>query len=216
MNARAAAERQWLTAAMIAAIPGSMMAAALVNALSFLRPLKLDLYIYKIDGLLTFQPSFAMGCFLRQFPLLRAAAFYAYNAMPFAMIAVMWLYVRKGWPALPLVRTLTWNLFAALPVYLLVPVAGPMYAFASFPNLPHGVSPHPIPIAAPPNGVPSVHFSTAILIYLFARRSPLGRTLAWLYLLLTFVSTLGFGEHYLFDLVMALPYALTIWKYQSK
>jgi len=216
MNARAAAERQWLTAAMIAAIPGSMMAAALVNALSFLRPLKLDLYIYKIDGLLAFQPSFAMGCFLRQFPLLRAAAFYAYNAMPFAMIAVMWLYVRKGWPALPLVRTLTWNLFAALPVYLLVPVAGPMYAFASFPNLPHGVSPHPIPIAAPPNGVPSVHFSTAILIYLFARRSPLGRTLAWLYLLLTFVSTLGFGEHYLFDLVMALPYALTIWKYQSK
>jgi hypothetical protein len=216
MSPRATTEREWLTAAMIAAIPGSMMAAALVHALSIVRPIKLDLYIYQIDALMGFQPSFAMGRFLQQFPLVRTAAFYTYSSMPFAMIAVMWLYIRKGWAAMPLVRSLTLNLFAALPVYLLVPVAGPQYAFASFPNVAPAVSPHPIPIAAPPNGLPSVHFSTAILIYLFARRSLPGMVLAWLYLLLTFAATLGFGEHYLFDLVLALPYAFAIWKYRSK
>jgi hypothetical protein len=208
-------DREWLIAATIAAIPGSMIAAMIVHSMSAIRPLKLDLYIYQIDAILGFQPSFAMGRFLQQHTSLRTAALIAYDGLPFAMVAAILLYAKRGWEALPIIKAFTVNLFAALLVYLIVPVAGPRYAFSSFPAIEPAIIPHWMYIDAPPNCIPSVHFSTALLIYLFARRSPIGRMLSWLYLLLTFAATLGFGEHYLFDLIIAVPYAALIWRMRA-
>lgn len=60
--------------------------------------------------------------------------------------------------------------------------------------------------------MPSLHFSSALLILWYARKLPLGRWIAGAYLLLTAASTMGGGEHYFLDLVMALPYAAMIYR----
>ena len=135
-------DREWQIAATIAAIPGSMIAAMIVHCMSAIRPLKLDLYIYQIDAILGFQPSFAMGRFLQQHTSLRTAALIAYDGLPFAMVAAILLYAKRGWEALPIIKAFTVNLFAALLVYLIVPVAGPRYAFSSFPAIEPAIIPH--------------------------------------------------------------------------
>lgn len=94
------------------------------------------------------------------------------------------------------------NLALAVPLYLMFPVSGPAYAAA--------------PLAAPPNGVPSVHMSTALLIAWSLRRTR-WCVLGWLFAGLMAFATLGTGEHYLLDLLCAVPYAmLVLWLVQRK
>jgi hypothetical protein len=51
----------------------------------------------------------------------------------------------------------------------------------------------------------------AVLLYWNARRSALWLRIVYiLFLLLTVLATLGTGEHYLIDLVVALPFALAV------
>lgn len=56
--------------------------------------------------------------------------------------------------------------------------------------------------------MPSLHAAGALLIFWNSRSFGWTRIIAFLYLLLTLLATLGFGEHYIIDLVVAAPYAL--------
>jgi membrane-associated phospholipid phosphatase len=109
-----------------------------------------------------------------------------------------------------LIQTCIANVVLALPVYLVCPAVGPKYAFASFPHLPHQVALAAEAFIRPPNCVPSVHCSTAFLIVAFLWRWPLGRILGLVYAAGVVLSTLGAGEHYLFDVLMAVPYTLIV------
>jgi hypothetical protein len=100
-------------------------------------------------------------------------------------------------------------------LFLVLPAAGPAFAF-----------PHMYPFHEPaqsalkfrlmsipdalPNAMPSVHVSTALLVWFNTRPWRWGRHLASAFLLTTLLATLGLGEHYLIDLVVAFPYALLI------
>jgi len=67
-------------------------------------------------------------------------------------------------------------------------------------------------ISAAPNGVPSVHTSTALLVLYFLRHWRFGMVAGSVFLGLTVLATLGSGQHYFFDLLCALPYsALILW-----
>jgi len=102
-------------------------------------------------------------------------------------------------------------LIAAVPFYLLFPVCGPEFAFPHFPALPPApMVPHMVAIAAAPDGVPSVHTSTALLILWFLWRWPWGRVAGLVYLALIVLATMGGGQHYLFDLICAIPYTAAI------
>lgn len=106
----------------------------------------------------------------------------------------------------------------AFGLYHIYPAAGPAYAFGSaFPDSlpsPASLAPSPATLAipgAPRNCMPSVHFAWAILAAIEARR--LGRTAHATFVLfavLTACATLALGEHYLIDLVVAVPFALCI------
>ncbi len=52
---------EWFIIATALAIPANIAAEAVTKWISILRPLKYDLYIFHIDGLLGFQPSFSIG-----------------------------------------------------------------------------------------------------------------------------------------------------------
>jgi PAP2 superfamily len=52
--------------------------------------------------------------------------------------------------------------------------------------------------------------TAALLILWFARHWIAGRLLSVAFLVLTVLSTLGAGEHYLFDLIVAVPYSAAV------
>jgi membrane-associated phospholipid phosphatase len=115
-----------------------------------------------------------------------------------------------------LARAFFLNLFLAVPFYLAIPVCGPAFAYPAvwktFPlHLPNDSPRHMIPIDAAPNGIPSVHMATALLIFWFLRRWWWGSLVGFGFVLLTILSTLGLGQHYLFDLICAIPYAVLVY-----
>jgi len=50
------------------------------------------------------------------------------------------------------------------------------------------------------------------LILWYSRKLPLGRWIGGAFLFLTAAATMGLGEHYFFDLVASLPYAVMVYK----
>lgn len=171
LAARDQKRTEWMLVISGAALPGTMLAEKIVQSMSRLRPLKYDEFIYRFD-LLFGSPSFALGRFAAHHRWFDDALGISYGLLPIAMIAVFaaYLYLRSEAESLTTLKAFALNLFAALPLYLLLPVCGPAYAFKHFPVSPGPVTPHLIGLAAPPNGVPSVHTSTALLVLFFLWR----------------------------------------------
>jgi hypothetical protein len=205
----------WFLAASALALPANMLSENAALRLSHLKPFKLDEYIFQIDGLLGFQPSFAIGRFLARHIWFKITCSMAYSVLPCVVLVVFGFYLwqRSESETLTVLRSFLLNLFGAVPIYLLAPACGPAFAFTGFPfTLPEHLIPHPIALSAPPNCIPSVHMSTALLILWFSRRWPAGIVLSTVYMALIVVATLGSGQHYLFDLFVALPYtAVILW-----
>ena len=99
-------------------------------------------------------------------------------------------------------------------LYNLFPAVGPIHVFGKqFPDLapPAGLAPFQLVAAgeAPRNAMPSVHIAMALLILWNSRLGPrVWRVVAAVLLGITVLATLGFGEHYLVDLLVAAPFAL--------
>lgn len=115
-------------------------------------------------------------------------------------------------------RTYVYALGLAMLCYSFIPVSGPLYAFGPniFPGHMDGLSGVPSFVApiqpALRNGMPSMHFTSAVTILFVsaALRSKLYFLFALFFLIATFFATMGFGEHYLIDLIVAMPYAVLI------
>lgn len=102
--------------------------------------------------------------------------------------------------------------------YSIIHVSGPVYAFAAdfYPkNMPitseieGGLKfLHPVPR----NGMPSMHLTGALLVWLLTAnlRRKIYFVLATIFMLATAYATIALGEHYLLDLVVALPFAAFI------
>ncbi len=180
--------------------------------LSQLRPLKYDEYVFAADRVLG-NPSFRLGKLAASHLWIHALVGVSYGLLSFAMVATIaaYLYLVSEKEAISTVRIFALDLFAAVPLYLLFPVCGPQFAFPSFPAVPEEVAAHPILIDAAPNGIPSVHMATAILILILLWRWRVGRIVGIMFLLLMGFATLASGQHYAIDLVCAIPYSAFIW-----
>ena len=192
---------------MFSVIAGSV-AQAIANHLTYLRPLKYDLYIFQTDKLFG-EPSFVLGQLVTKHLSLRYLVGFSYGLLPMMMLGVFaaYLYFRSESEAWRVVWIFAVNFTAIIPLYLLCPVCGPRFAFPAFPLVPAHVIVRSIPISAAPNGVPSGHTSGALLILWMLRRWVWGRVIGTVFLALTIFATLGSGQHYLFDLLCAVPYA---------
>ena len=184
----------------------------------------LDLYLYKFDGSLGFQPSFWAGTLLLKHAVLYWISVLVYYSLPLAMgIAYAGsANLKRG--------RLSWYMLLLFVVagllgwvfYNLFPATGPRYVFGSgFPamslSLPYAslkrLALEPIAISQifPRNAMPSLHFTWLILIWWNTRNFRWHvRALTALYLLFTALGTLGTGEHYLIDLIVAWPFALIV------
>jgi hypothetical protein len=92
-------------------------------------------------------------------------------------------------------------------LYGIVPAMGPRYAFgASFPMGHPTVPPVPSPLEGYPNAMPSLHVATAFLLVLFSGRNRWLLSIGVFFLAGTVAATLAF-EHYVVDLIVAVPFA---------
>ncbi len=190
-----------------------------LNVTGRLYPKTFDLYLYAFDGSFGFQPSFALGRLFHASAPIRVVGYLTYQTLPLAMALVYLGYID------PLATRPNWNLlrlFFGTGVlgwlfYNFVPAVGPLYAFpGEFPysapsQLQHVLNRISVNPDFPRNAIPSLHMTWVLLLWWSCRPFPRwARVAALLYLLVTFVATMGIGEHYFVDLVAAVPFALTV------
>jgi len=198
-----------------AALPfGMVISAIFLKVMVPLHPTTLDQHLYLFDQTLGGAPSFWMGRLLANSTFLRNCAFITYVTIPIAP-AVASFFEKKSGPKGILVQFLTLGVLGSFAINLL-PAAGPKFAFpSSFPFFDSPVSlssatPMLLPIA-PRNAMPSLHMAWALLLFWNSRRwSGKIRTIFALLAVLTAIATLGLGEHYVIDLVVAFPFTLII------
>lgn len=177
-------------------------------------PLTYDYSAYALDANLGF-PPFLVGRWFVSCPVLFACCALAYNSLPLYLSLARAVQLRFALPGTPDLR-LAYAVLgtAGFVLYQVCPVAGPLYRFgAMFPfHPPFAVPPGPAPLfPAARNGMPSLHFGWVLLVFRCCRcyRGCYRRTwiavLAGLFLILTTLATLGSGEHYVVDLLVAIP-----------
>lgn len=182
-----------------------------------LEPITFDPLIYAFEATLGFQPSQLVAQLLLGLgdPQLRFWWF-VYGFISTALVCVYGFQLRTGsrqpYTAL---KFLVVSGAMALVAYHFFPISGPRYLFSP------QFFPHDLPTVAevgldpvllkpfPRNGMPSMHFGWALALWLMARFQ--SKLVRWAYLgmlVLTILATLGLGEHYLIDLIVAVPFVL--------
>jgi hypothetical protein len=193
----------------------ALFIAAILNFTTKLHPRTYDLYLYAADAGYGLPFCAWIGKLVASNAALLRVCSLAYESLPLA-VSLIYAYERSGGRPVP-VRVLPAFLGGGAAVYVLynlLPATGPHYVFgAAFPeHLPAPGAPHLVAIGeAARNAIPSMHLACALLIFWACRYLPRWtKAAAGVYLLLTILATLGFGEHYVVDLVVAVPYALAL------
>lgn len=191
-----------------------------VTGVAVLTPITYDRVLYAFDTKFGGPPSWVAGRFFRQHEWIQIACGSVYNSLPLGMavcLAIQWR--DRQWKK-RLIADLRWVAMALGSVgfllYHVCPAAGPLYLFRNeFPfHVPDltGVAIQPAWLeVAPRNGMPSLHVGWTLLLFWNMRRNGWWIRIATaVYMIVTAVATLGSGEHYLVDLMVAPPVALVI------
>jgi PAP2 superfamily protein len=180
-----------------------------------------DAYLQAFDLSLTWPPVFGLGRIFQRLNRSPQIAQITYLLLPMMVAAVCAGYIRfrnsSPWTILKIMAVAGILGYAG---YLLFPAVGPAYIPEfTFPTVPFSlgdITPwHPrillAPAGAARNAMPSLHMAWALLLWFNARALPGAfRILTLIYVLLTIVVVLGLGEHYIADLVVALPFSVLV------
>ena len=181
---------------------------------TWLRPQTYDAYLLAFDGRLGFQPSYALGRLLLGGSTLWGLTTVAYYALPLAPGVLYASYRRRERQPVAILAMFLSLMVVGFAQYGVFPAVGPKYAFGqSYPLYPPvlaQIAIHPMNVPnAPRNCMPSLHLAAVLAVWWNSRIWPRwGRLLVLLFLLATIFSTLALGEHYLVDLVVAVPFTL--------
>jgi hypothetical protein len=193
----------------------ALFIAVILNWTTRMHPRTYDLYLYAADAGYGLPLSRWAGQFVAAHSGLAWMCGLVYETLPFA-VSLIYAYERSGSRPIP-IRVLPAFLGGGAAAYLLynfLPATGPHYVFGTaFPDsMPAAVRLVLTPVGeAARNAVPSMHIACALLIFWCCEALPRWvRASAALYLVFTVLATLGFGEHYVVDLVAALPYAMAL------
>jgi hypothetical protein len=195
-------------------VPPALRWTAIANPKAF------DLYLYSFDGSLHFQPSFLMGMLYLKWPHFHWVSILFYMGIPIVCTAVYGEYlVRNKKESFSVLGAFLLSGPIGIVFYNFFPALGPVYLFKSdFPL--HSLSTNelmhlrlePIALFGFPNAMPSLHMTWALLGLWYSRGAAWWvRLVAIVFLVFTVLSTLGTGEHYLVDLVVAFPFALMVY-----
>jgi len=168
----------------------SIIATFLQDLILRLVPHTIDASLLRIDRQLGFDAIQFLG-FMRWHHSLWAALQIPYLWLPVVM-AIAWVSEQSyelRWAVL-LGGVFCWFFYAAFPA------AGPSYFFTGVAD------------SAPRNCMPSMHFAWALMLAVYSRSWL--RTFLWIYAAVIAFATLALGEHYIIDLIAAVPYTWAI------
>jgi PAP2 superfamily len=205
----------WVPAVLFVA--SEWFASSFLDWTSAAHPKTLDLYLFSFDSSLHVQLSFLAARWFLAWPRLRLAGLLFYLGLPIS-IALVYAgqLVRKREKAFPAMLAFLFTGPVGILFYNLFPAVSPHALFGrNFPLHPLPVSQavrlflEPIPLEGPRNAIPSLHLAWTLLAWWYSRGlSWWERTIAMAFLAFTALATLGTGEHYFIDLIVAFPFAL--------
>ncbi len=196
------------------------ISAAALSVAGILTPLTYDRLLFACDLKFGVAASWVMGQAFRSFPWLAATCDFVYSSLP-AVMALSIILQRKlpRRDALPFadLRLLSIALgVAGFLAFQLCPATGPYFAFSGefpvkMPRLEASVLAPSLLAFAARNCMPSLHVGWALLLFWNLRRYSAWLTAAMgIYVALTIVATLGTGQHYLIDVIVAPALVLAV------
>jgi hypothetical protein len=189
----------------------------LLHWTSAIHPKMFDLYLFSFDASLRVQIPFLVGQAYSMWPALRVAGLIFYIGLP---IPIALIYagrvLRTREKAIPSFIAFLATGPAGVIFYNVLPALGPVHVFKeAFPWHPLSTAQvaklllEPIAVAGAPNAIPSLHMAWVLLVWWYSRGlSWWERTIAFAFLFFTVLATLGTGEHYFVDLIVAFPFAV--------
>jgi hypothetical protein len=195
------------------------MASTLLDYTEAIHPKTFDLYLYSFDCSLRVQFSFLVGQIFSRHLWFRFAALLFYIALPLPLALVYAAHLRRrSKTAFPVMLAFLLTGPLGVLFYNLVPALGPVHIFGqSFPWQPLSTSQarhlllETIPVKGARNAIPSLHMAWVLLIWWNSKGlSRWIRGIALAFVIFTVLATLGTGEHYFVDLVVAFPFALMV------
>ena len=195
------------------------MASTLLDITETLHPKTFDLFLYSFDCSLRVQFSFLMGQLFWTWLWVRFVSLVIYIALPLPLALVYAAQLRrKRENALAVMLAFLVTGPVGVLFYNMLPACGPVHAFgAAFPFHPPSIADvmHmkvvPILLKGARNAIPSLHMAWVLLVWWNSRGLALWvRAIAFLFVVLTTMATLGTGEHYFIDLVVAFPFSLMV------
>ena len=194
-------------------------ASTLLDITERLHPKTFDLFLYSFDSSLRVQISFLVGQLFWKVPWIRTVCLIIFIALPLPLALVYAAQLRRKREN-ALAVMLAFLVAGPLGVlfYNLLPACGPVHLFGSeFPFHPFStaVAMHmrvvPVLMPGARNAIPSLHMAWVLLVWWNSRGLPRWiRAVALIFLSLTVLATLGTGEHYFIDLVVAFPFSLMV------
>jgi hypothetical protein len=215
-------DRTFLLCAFLPAVlfvASEYMASTLLDYTEALHPKTFDLYLYSFDCSLRVQFSFLMGQVFLRHLWFRFAGLLFYIALPLPLALVYATHLRlKNRNALPVMLAFLVTGPLGVLFYNMVPATGPVHLFGqSFPWHPPTTSQamhlllETVPVKGARNAIPSLHMAWVLLVWWNSKGLARWiRAIALLFLIFTVFATLGTGEHYFVDLVVAFPFALMV------
>jgi PAP2 superfamily len=218
-----AEDRKMLLCAFVPAalfVGSEYMASTLLDITEMLHPKVFDLFLYSFDCSLRLQIAFKLGKLLVMWPWLRAACLLFYLALPLPLALVFAAHLRQGISrAMPVMLAFLLTGPVGVLFYNMLPACGPIHLFgAAFPLHPPAIAdvmrlkletvliPHDAR-----NAIPSLHMAWVLLVWWSSRGLARWiRAMAFTFLAFTAVATMGIGEHYFVDVVVAYPFALMV------
>lgn len=186
-------------------------------------PLVYDPSALKFDLSLGADFSSYMAVVIDTNPFLHKLVSAGYMFVPYGFSILFGLYVAAPEKApANILKIILTSMFFAFSFYHITPAAGPKHAFSY-------LFPLDMPAAealkagfgyilpAPRNAIPSMHIGWAFIMWLISLNYRFIIRLAFgLLLILNIMATLGLGEHYLVDLIVAVPFMLFVFAISRK
>jgi hypothetical protein len=182
-------------------------------------PKVLDLYLFSFDASLHVQLAFLVGQAYAVLPWFRAIGVALYIALPIPLAMVYAGQLLRGREkAFPAMAAFLIAGPIGILFYNLFPALGPAHIFLQdFPWHPMTTEQashllrEPIAVKGVQNAIPSLHMAWVLLAWWYSRGlSVWERGIALTFVVFTAFATLGTGEHYFIDLVVAYPFSVMI------
>ncbi len=207
----------WIPAALF--VISDYFASTMLEWTSTAHPRTLDLYLLSFDYSLRVPIVFIAGRIYQSHPWLHNASLLVYVglAIPISLVyaGLLVRFKKRAFPAM-----LAFLITGPLGVlfYNLFPACGPGALFQQgFPLHPFPMDAAPrlhlesMAVVGPRNAIPSLHMAWVLLAWWYSRGLTwFERLIALIFLVFTIFATLGTGEHWFVDLIVAFPFALLI------